>query len=503
MNFLKTKNILLFAILTTIVLFVIDLMVYGPGISGDTAGYLTLAGDVYRGKTPFSPSYLPGFPLLVGLTAKITSIKIVQSASVWIVLFYVLNLIYIRNITRFLNKSGKITSIGSYFLFFVLMSWWSFRIQKATHADAMYFSLLIMLTYYLLKAFQVSKLKYFLITGFVLALMAITKYNSYVIILILGLVILISEIEFKKKIIFIISALVPAFIMIAVWKLINGRFIYALKINNYQNSKISITQIANTFYTNISQTGKEFIETICNPILGRYLNPDVGFCIGFLVLLFLVLALYKFRKSQQERMILLFALLYLISVIVIQSLNCVVEINMRTLITFNLFLFLCIGIYIVNSNLKILGIVLFFLLFFNNISMEIKWLTQTSKNNCFKNEYANQNQYVITDSSLIKTIDGKEVVSNVAESLMFHHNYQIKIEKFNANRIFRKGKFLTNTPEIRTQVAEKLKKIIEKGGIVIFSNSMTANDTIIYNNLVAQKYKATNYTNLVVLSKVN
>ena len=63
--------------------------------------------------------------------------------------------------------------------------------------------------------------------------------------------------------------------------------------------------------------------------------------------------------------------------------------------------------------------------------MEIKWLTQTSKNNCFKNEYANQNQYVITDSSLIKTIDGKEVVSNVAESLMFHHNYQIKIEKFN------------------------------------------------------------------------
>jgi hypothetical protein len=135
--------------------------------------------------------------------------------------------------------------------------------------------------------------------------------------------------------------------------------------------------------------------------------------------------------------------------------------------------------------------------------MEIKWLTQTSKNNCFKNEYANQNQYVITDSSLIKTIDGKEVVSNVAESLMFHHNYQIKIEKFNANRIFRKGKFLTNTPEIRTQVAEKLKKIIEKGGIVIFSNSMTANDTIIYNNLVAQKYKATNYTNLVVLSKVN
>jgi hypothetical protein len=502
MNFFKTKNILLFAILTTIVLFVIDLLVYGPGISGDTAGYLSLAGEAYKGKTPFSPSYLPGFPLLVGLTAKITSIKIVQSASVWIVLFYVLNLIYIRKITHFLNKSGKITSIGSYFLFFVLISWWSFRIQKATHADAMYFSLLIMLTYYLLKAFQESKLKYFLITGFVLALMAITKYNSYVIILILGLVILISKIEFKKKIIFLISSLVPSFIMIFIWKIINGRVIYALELNNYENSPNNTQEILDSFYQNITQTGKEFIETICNPILGRYLNPDAGFCIGFLVLLFLVLALYKFRKSQQESMILLFALLYLISVIVIQSLNSVVEINIRTLITFNLFLFLFVGIYILRNNLKILGGVLFFLLFSNNVLVEMKWLTETSKNNSFKYEYIKNNQFLITDSLFIKNIENKEVVSNVAESIMFHLNYQKHINKFNANRVFRKGKYLSITPEILNQISEKLKLFIEKGGIVIFSNQMTSNDKKIYNNLVAHKYYSENYNDLVLLSKV-
>ncbi len=502
MNFFKTKNILLFAILTTIVLFVIDLLVYGPGISGDTAGYLSLAGEAYKGKTPFSPSYLPGFPLLVGLTAKITSIKIVQSASVWIVLFYVLNLIYIRNITHFLNKSGKITSIGSYFLFFVLISWWSFRIQKATHADAMYFSFLIMLTYYLLKAFQESKLKYFLITGFVLALMAITKYNSYVIILILGLVILISKIEFKKKIIFLISSLVPSFIMIFIWKIINGRVIYALELNNYENSPNNTQEILDSFYQNITQTGKEFIETICNPILGRYLNPDAGFCIGFLVLLFLVLALYKFRKSQQESMILLFALLYLISVIVIQSLNSVVEINIRTLITFNLFLFLFVGIYILKNNLKILGGVLFFLLFSNNVLVEMKWLTETSKNNSFKYEYIKNNQFLITDSLFIKNIENKEVVSNVAESIMFHLNYQKHINKFNSNRVFRKGKYLSITPEILNQISEKLKLFIEKGGIVIFSNQMTSNDKKIYINLVAHKYYSENYNDLVLLSKV-
>ena len=500
---LSTKNILLFAILTTIVLFVIDLLIYGPGISGDTAGYLSLAGEVYKGKTPFSPSYLPGFPLIVGLTAKLTSLKIVQAASFWIGIFYILNLIYIGKTTSYLYKTAKITTIGSYFLFFVLISWWSFRIQKATHADTMYFSLLIILTHYLIKAFQENKSKYFLITGFVLAIMAVTKYNSYVLLLILGLVIMIRKIDFKRKINFLIFSLVPAFIMIFIWKIINGRVIYALELNNYENSRNSSQEILDTFYLNISQTGKELIETFFNPILGRYLNLDSGFFIGFSLIVFLFLALYKFRKSEQERMFLLFPLVYLISVIVIQSLNKVAEINIRTLITFNLFLFLFVGIYILKSNLKILGSILFILLFTNNVLVEMKWLTATSKNNSFKYEYTKNNQFVITDTSFIKSIEDKEVVSNVAESIMFHLNYQKHINKFNANRIFRKGKFLAITPEILKQISEKLRLVIEKGGIVIFSNQMTINDKKIYNNLVAHKYYSKKHNDLVVLSKVN
>ena len=117
MRFLKPKNILLFAILTTIAIFVVDFLIYGSGISGDTAAYLSLAGDVYKGEFPYSSSYLPGFPIIVGLTAKITAIKIVQAASIWIGVFYVLNLIYIAKTTHYLNKIGKITKTGSYFLF--------------------------------------------------------------------------------------------------------------------------------------------------------------------------------------------------------------------------------------------------------------------------------------------------------------------------------------------------------------------------------------------------
>jgi hypothetical protein len=133
----------------------------------------------------------------------------------------------------------------------------------------------------------------------------------------------------------------------------------------------------------------------------------------------------------------------------------------------------------------------------------MKWLTATSKNNSFKYEYTKNNQFVITDTSFIKSIEDKEVVSNVAESIMFHLNYQKHINKFNANRIFRKGKFLAITPEILKHISEKLRLVIEKGGIVIFSNQMTINDKKIYNNLVAHKYYSKKHNDLVVLSKVN
>ena len=503
MRFLKPKNILLFAILTTIALFVVDFLIYGSGISGDTAAYLSLAGDVYKGEFPYSSSYLPGFPIIVGLTAKITAIKIVQAASSWIGVFYVLNLIYIAKTTHYLNRLGKITKTGSYFLFFILISWWSFRIQKATHADAMYFSLLLILTYYLIKAFQNYESKYFLIIGFVLAIMAITKYNSYVLLPILGLIIIMRKIDFKKKIIFLIFSISPPFIVILIWKILNGGFIYAFKVNNYGNSQNTILDILKVFYLNISETGKELIQTLVNPVFGRYLNPDFGFLIGLALVTILFLSLYKFRKSQQEMMFLIFATIYLISVIAIQSLNRVVEINIRTLITFNFFIFLVIGSYILKNNLKFLGGILFLLLFSNNVLMEIKWLTETSKKNSFKYEYATNNRSVVTNKSFIKRIENKEVFSNDAESLMFHLNYQKHIKKFSTGRIFSKGKFHEITPDIIKQISEKLKLVIQNGGIVIFSNKMSTYDKIIYNDLIANKCHYECYDDLILIAKGN
>lgn len=502
MKFLSHRNILLFSIVTTIGLFVVDFLIYGAGISGDTAGYLSLAGDVYKGEFPFSASYLPGFPLIVGLTAKILAIKIFQAASIWIGVFYVINLIYIGKTTHYLNKIGKITKTGSYFLFFILISWWSFRIQKATHADAMYFSLLIILTYYLIKAFQEYKSKYFLIIGFVLAIMAITKYNSYVLLPILACIILVNKLDYKKKIIFLILSVLPPFIMILVWKLLNGGFIYALKLNNYEHSTYGIQDICKFFYLNISETGKEFVIIMVNPAVGRYLHLDIGFLVGLSLIMVLFIALYKFRKSQYEVLFLIFATVYLISVIAIQSLNILTEINIRTLITFNFFIFFVVGSYILKSNLKFLGGVLFLLLFSNNVLMEIKWLTETSKKNSFKYEYAQNNQSINTDKSFIKSIGNKEVISNDDESLMFHLNYQKHIKKFNTNRVFRKGKFHDVTPDMLKQILENLILVLENGGVVVFSNTMSINDTIIYNDLLAKKYYSKNFNQLILLSKV-
>ena len=201
-------------------------------------------------------------------------------------------------------------------------------------------------------------------------------------------------------------------------------------------------------------------------------------------------------------MFLIFATIYMMSVIVIQSLNMVAEINIRTLITFNFFIFLVIGSYILKNNLKFLGGILFLLLFSNNILMEIKWLTETSKKNSFKYENAKNNQFINADKSLIKIIGNKDVISNDAESLMFHLNYQKHIKKFNTNMVFRKGKFHDVTPDILKQILENLILVLENGGVVVFSNTMSANDNIIYNDLLAKKYHSKNLNQLVLLSKV-
>ena len=503
MKFLAHRNILLFAIITTIGLFVVDFLIYGSGISGDTTEYLSLAGDVYKGKFPYSASYLPGFPIIVGLTAKITSIKIFQAASLWIGLFYVINLIYIGKITYYLNKIGKITKTGSNFLFFILISWWSFKIQKATHADAMYFSLLIILTYYLIKAFENNKSKYFVIVGFVLAIMAITKYNSFVLLPILGLIIIMRKIDYKKKIILLFFSISPPFIMILIWKTLNGRFIHALKLNNYEHSKNNTLEVSKTFYLNISETGKGLIEILVNPFFGRYLNPDFGFLVGLTLISFLFFAIYKLRKSQQEMMFLIFATVYILSLIVILSINMVAEINIRTLITFNFFVFLVIGIYILKNKLNFLGGLLVVLLFSNNVLLEKKWLTETSKKNSFKYEYSKNNQFININKSFLKSIEHKEVISNDAESLMFHLNYQKHIKKFNTRAVFSKGKFHKVTPYILKNILEKLKLVLQNDGIVIFSNKMSNNDKIICKNLFDNKYHFKYYNDLIVISKNN
>ena len=503
MKFITPKNILLFAILMTVVLFVVDYLIYGSGISGDTVYYLSLSGDVYKGEFPYSALYLPGFPIIVGLTAKIFTIKIFQAASLWIGLFYVINLIYIGKTTSYLNKEGKITKTGSYFLFFILISWWSFRIQKATHADAMYFSLLIILTYYLVKAFQEYKSKYFLIIGFVLAIMAITKYNSYVILPILGLIIIMNKIYFKEKIIFLIFSILPPFIIILIWKILNGGFIYVFKLNSYKDIGTTAQDIFAAFYINISDIGKELIEIMVNPVVGRFVNAHLGFLVGLSLITFLFFALYRLRKSQHEMMFLIFATVYLISIITIGTLNRVTEVNLRTLITFNFFIFLLLGFYIIKNKLKFLGGVLFLLLFSNNVLMEMKWLTETSKKNSFKYEYAQNNQSINTNKSFIKSIENKEVISNDAESLMFHLNYQKHIKIFNTGRIFLKGKFHDVTPDILKQILENLTLVIENGGVVVFSNTMSTNDSIIFNDLLAKKYYSKNFDQLILLSKSN
>lgn len=501
MKILSSRNFLLFSIGITVSLFILDFILYGSGISGDTPEYLSLAGDVYNLRFPHSPLYLPGFPLLVGITAKLISVKIFQAAIIWMGLFYLINLLFLYKITDYFYKLNKISKTDSYFLFFIMMSWWSFRIQKATHADAMYFCLLILFIYCIIKSFVRNSIKSFFMVGLVLAFMVITKYNSYILVSIFGLLILLSDYDYKKKLIYLSLSIMPPVIMIFLWKILNGGFIYALNTNNYENKDFPVADLLKSLYRNISDYGKTLVEIIINPVVGRYINNGLGLVIGLSSLLFLVYLGYKQRKSKLQFVFIAFAFIYAVSLIFIQSMNLVSEVNIRTLITFNFFTFLLIGLYFLSHKNKLFGIGLFFILLSNNFLIAGKWLSETSKKNSFKYEYITKNDVVFQNKLFLKSIEDKAVMSNVSEQMMFHINYQKHITTFKTDRIFYKGKFEELKEDDLEKITKDLKTCIENNGVIVFSNSESSNDKLILRDLYSNKYSFHTIKNLIIISK--
>lgn len=501
MKILFSRTFLLFSIGITVLLFSLDFILYGSGISGDTPEYLSLAGDVYSLKFPHSPLYLPGFPLVVGFTAKLLSVKIYQAAMIWMGLFYLINLLFLYKITNYFYKLKKISKADSYFLFFIMISWWSFRIQKATHADAMYFCLLILLTYYTIKSFIEHETKYFLLVGLVLSFMVMTKYNSYVLVSIVGLLILISNYDFKNKLKYFLLSILPPISMIAIWKILNGGFIYALNTTNYENKGFDIVNLLQSLYVNISDFGKTLIELIINPIVGRYLNSGLGFFIGIVAILLLFFLGHKSRNNKLKFTFITFAFLYVLSLILIQSMNLVSEINIRTLITFNFFMFLLIGLFVTSNENKLFRIATLLLLLLNNFLIAGKWLTQTSKKNSFKYEYVTKNDVVFQDKLFLKSLENKQLMSNVSEQMMFHINYQKYVQTFKTDRMFYKGKFKELKREDVQKIANDLKQCLENKGVIVFSNSQSANDQIILRDLSTNNYCFHTIDNLIIISK--
>ena len=502
MKILFSRNILLLSIISSIFLYFLDFLLYGSGISGDTPEYLSLAGDVFNLKFPHSALYLPGFPVLVGLTAKLGAIKIFQAATIWMGFFYIINLIFIYKICNYFKKLNKISSLNAYFLFFIMISWWSFRIQKATHADAMYYCLLIILTYFTIKSFLENHTKNFFKVGIILAIMCLTKYNSYILISIFGLLMLLNDYPNKIKAKYLALSILPSIGSIIIWKVLNGGFIYALNASNYENNNFSFKKVLDILYINTSSFGKTLVELFINPIVGRVLNANVGFIIGVFTILILTFFAFKYRKSKLEFVFITFAFIYLISLIFIQSINLVSEINIRTLLTFNFFIFLLIGLKIQSHKNLLFGITFFFLLLLNNLLMTGKWLYQTSKENSFKYEYIYQNEAVFKNSLFLKNIENKEVLSNISEKMLFHINYQKHIKSFKTDRLFYKGKFVELKSEDLQNITNDLKTCIENKGVVVFSNSKSENDKLILEDLATHKFYFRTINNLIIISKL-
>lgn len=492
---------LLFSIISVILLFSLDIILYGSGISGDTRHYLLLAGKVNQFEFPNSGSYLPAFPILVGFLAKIFSIKIFQSAIFWMIIFYITNLIFIYKIADYLIKKYDLSKTAFYLFLFILISWWSFRIQKATHADAMYYSLLILLTYFTIKSFFEVKTKNFIIIGVILSFMVITKYNSYILLILYSSFFFFKIFNVHKNFTYFVITIMPSTIMIFLWKVLNGKFIYAFNRSNYQDNNFDFFKVVKIMYLNISDFGKNLIEIFISPLVGRLLNEQFGFVLGLFSVLYLVYLTYLYRKLKISFIFLLSSIIYLFALIFLQSLNLLNEINTRTLLTFYFFLFISISFYLIVHKKQIILLLLFITLFLNNFLMLGKWLYETSSKNSFKYEYNKEHSNFYNSRQFQEIIKNYKIMSNEYQLILFTLNYQKEIASITTDRLFYKGKFKNIDSIELNNVLIKMKNFVENNGIVIFSNSKSLNDKLIIKDMSSKFYSIIIKDDLIIISK--
>lgn len=429
-----------FILLTSvnIFLFILDFLIFGSGINGDTPEYLYLANKIKEGVFPFSESYLPGFPSLVAIFSILLQLKIYQASIIVIGALYLFNLFLFYKLFKLFVKIEWIEKRMVWVLMFFFTSWWVFRIQKATHADSLYFSFLIIYTYCLIKCFQKFSLKYYFLLGLCLFFGVIIKYNFYVFLPITAIIILFSrELKFREKLVRLVFVSFLPVMSIWFWRKFNGYFIKQFETETYLSGEISFLEILKVGFRNFSDFGQTIIEIVSIPEFARILPDFLTISVSLIALGLIFISMLNLNlKEFSFNYFSILAFFYFLSFFLLSSINLFTEFNQRTLISFNFYLILLTLIFLLKNRFYKILLVFSFSFFVLTLGLSVSWLKFTSKSNSF--------YYLGYDEQLYDFIKSNPTFifySDRPNYVMFHSDYKIKVNNFDTRKEFKFGKF--------------------------------------------------------------
>ncbi|WP_144603301.1 hypothetical protein [Algoriphagus algorifonticola] len=325
-----------FLCFTLLLLSFLTFLKWGPIITSDTLSYFDLANRVKEGIFPYSSSYSPGYPFLVGSITKISNLTYEKVAAL-IAFFVFLSSVFLwfRIVQVIFNKKAK-WYLYLLIAIFVTNLWWSIKVIYFAHADTIFYILSILIAYHILLWIENISWKRFILICALASMSVWVKYNGLIFLPFLVLLPLVQR-NLKSKILF---SLLPITIISAsfiLFKHINkGQVIKHLEINRefvFWQGNIS----SETLLVNIQDAGKVFIEYFLSNLYRNYATEILN-VIGVILILGIGLFLLLRYKNSSTLIFYSFFLLYLIGYMCFSHFTNHTEINQRTMFPAYIFL---------------------------------------------------------------------------------------------------------------------------------------------------------------------
>jgi hypothetical protein len=449
-----------------IVLFILDYLLYGNSISGDTERYLRLAARWKEGVVPTSKSYLVGFSWIIAQISLIGNIPLYKSIILFQGVLFLINSAIVYILVQKISKTYNYPVWISGLACVLLAGGWSFRIQKAAHADALFYTCFLaymLLMYY--STISAKKRIYFLIS-FVLLIAVTVKYNAYLLLPFTAIAFFINKKKSVNQILLTTLVLIPSVVQILIWRSYNGRFINKLNADHYNKDSIDFGRVFDSLVTNLNNTGRVFCEWLINPVIARMLPEFLMLFFYSLVFSFCFYIFFK-TKNKFTQVVSIYIIIYLVIFIGMSSLNYFTETNHRTLISvgFSLFLLIILTLSEFSFIKRYIYVPLVIIVFINSGLLFNKWIFETSRSSSFYN-IAKAIKENPDDFDLKEKSTASIVYSNKINYIQVKYDYSLNVIDLEVSKKWFLGRWVQLSEQEKNNNLKKVINDINNGAVL-------------------------------------